>query len=403
GTIYYIGLTKEDTKELADTLAPDVYQGAVNRLLDVKKAEYIVGGYRTEAVLGYIDLVMDAQKLFLGTGCASDNLSALVAGDHDTYKYWFRSMPHPSSAQGTDIFTFLGYITHPGTGLMMQAFMQGLWNLTYPYERNITRLAMVYEPKQWAIDIAGALDPLTIQYGLNGLFGCHIESVTSTLLDPLADWTTQINNVMATQPQIVIPVLSDYLSNDFLAAIQAYTAGPKPFIAGIDVDCQEADKWTRSGGDVEGVVFTSSDAGLNVSYSNMTVPFCNAYYEQTHGDRPLYTATGAYDAMYLLKYALENTDSFNVTGLIAEMESWTTGNPLINATAASPYFAFTATHDPQAGLGYYQIMWGQWQADQQMWCIPAGQAFGNYPDSLAQKTIELPDELWGTPANPFPP
>ncbi len=66
---------------------------AMERLMTQDKVEYVVGGFRSEAVLAMQDIAMDYKKLFLGVGAAHPEICARVGKDYDRYKYWFRITP----------------------------------------------------------------------------------------------------------------------------------------------------------------------------------------------------------------------------------------------------------------------------------------------------------------------
>ncbi len=70
---------------------------AMERIITKDKVDFIVGGFRTEAVLPMQDIAMEYKKIFIGCGAAHPELCTRVAADYDTYKYWFRGTPFNSS------------------------------------------------------------------------------------------------------------------------------------------------------------------------------------------------------------------------------------------------------------------------------------------------------------------
>jgi branched-chain amino acid transport system substrate-binding protein len=82
-----IELIQRDTNELksvADAVT------AVERLITVDKVDFVMGGWRSEAVLAMQDVGMDYKKVMITEG-SDVALSKRVKEDYDRYKYWFRA------------------------------------------------------------------------------------------------------------------------------------------------------------------------------------------------------------------------------------------------------------------------------------------------------------------------
>src|SRR5258706_14102647 len=102
-----IEMIRADTNELQSvTDAPNAMERAITR----DKADFVIGGFRSEAVLAMQEVAMDNKKLFLGVGAADAKLGANVEKDYERYKYWFRVTPLNSPDLGKTIFTVLGTI-----------------------------------------------------------------------------------------------------------------------------------------------------------------------------------------------------------------------------------------------------------------------------------------------------
>jgi branched-chain amino acid transport system substrate-binding protein len=69
---------------------------AMERLMTRDKVDFVVGGFRSEAVLAMQDIAMDYKKIFIGCGAAHPELCTRVAKDYETYKYFFRGTPFNS-------------------------------------------------------------------------------------------------------------------------------------------------------------------------------------------------------------------------------------------------------------------------------------------------------------------
>ena len=92
-----IELVKADSNEFLNITDAT---NAMERLMTQNKVDFVVGGFRTEAVLAMQDIAMDSKKIFIGCGAATDELCPRVAKDYNKYKYWFRGTPFNSTYPG---------------------------------------------------------------------------------------------------------------------------------------------------------------------------------------------------------------------------------------------------------------------------------------------------------------
>src|SRR5512136_3319227 len=83
---------------------------AMERLITKDKVHFVVGGFRTEAVLAMQDIAMENKKIFIGCGAAHPELCNRVAKNYNTYKYWFRGSPFNSTFLVRTSFIHLGMV-----------------------------------------------------------------------------------------------------------------------------------------------------------------------------------------------------------------------------------------------------------------------------------------------------
>src|SRR5260221_10827627 len=88
-----IELIRGDTNEIQSV--PDA-TNAMERVITRDKADFVIGGFRSEAVLAMQEVAMDYKKIFLGAGAADAKLGENVEKNYDRYKYWFRLTPTKS-------------------------------------------------------------------------------------------------------------------------------------------------------------------------------------------------------------------------------------------------------------------------------------------------------------------
>src|SRR5690349_13511651 len=102
-----VEIVRVDTNEIQSVSdATNAMERAVTR----EKADFVIGGFRSEAVLAMQEVAMDYKKIFLGCGAADAKLGANVEKSYDRYKYWFRVTPLNSPGLGKTLFAVLGTI-----------------------------------------------------------------------------------------------------------------------------------------------------------------------------------------------------------------------------------------------------------------------------------------------------
>src|SRR5438874_7224385 len=102
-----VELIRADTNEIQSV--PDA-TNAIERVITRDKSDFLIGGFRSEAVLAMQEVAMDYKKIFLGAGAADAKLGENVEKNYDRYKYWFRVTPLNSPGLGKTLFAVLGSI-----------------------------------------------------------------------------------------------------------------------------------------------------------------------------------------------------------------------------------------------------------------------------------------------------
>ncbi|TXT53414.1 MAG: hypothetical protein BAJALOKI2v1_980010 [Promethearchaeota archaeon] len=368
GETYYIGLAKQDTDESNPQL--DVSKGvaAAEKILEVDGAEYIVGGFRTESLKAYLEVVMDAKKLFIGTGASTDSFCQNVLDNYDRYKYWFRIMPINSTVLGGEVFTFLGY---------MDAVLEGMTGKT------INKAAIIREDLDWTLPMDAALNAL-----LEPALGIELMTdIAYPITATATDFTTYWNQIDDTGAQIVIPIVS---AQGGIHMMKQYSAiQPGCVVIGIDVQSQLDSYWDDTAGGCE--FETIMQPLVRTNKTGISIEYWDAFQDKW-GDAPLYTASGAYDAVNLIAWAIEESQSFDQDTLVAKIEGVNAQNPLTDFSAMANKLAFTSSHDLLEGWPYGVTLFGQWQDGEKI-CVPTSGFI--YPDSIATGTYQLPDwEGW---------
>src|SRR4030043_825918 len=100
-----IELVKADSNEFIN---PTDATNAMERLMTLDKVDFVVGGFRTEAVLDMQDMAMDYKKIFIGVGAATKSICDRGGDNYNRYKYWFRGSPFNERYLVATSFAHLG-------------------------------------------------------------------------------------------------------------------------------------------------------------------------------------------------------------------------------------------------------------------------------------------------------
>jgi branched-chain amino acid transport system substrate-binding protein len=369
GTQYYLGLIAEDTKE-ADAVL-DVTKGvaAAQKILTVDQAEFLIGGFRTESLKSYIEVVMDKQKVFIHTGASTDYFQQLVLDTPSRYKYCFRVMPINSTSLGGQTITELAYL---------RGYLSAVLN------RSITKWGIIRENLDWTIPMANALKAYMKFYGWNTTPAIEI---AYPITAGSTDFATYMSQIQTSGAQVLIPIIS--AQGGIYMMTQYNATQPQCLIVGIDVPSQLDTFWTGTNGKCRYEVLMQPLVRTNKT--TLSIPFWD-HYLGNNSASPLYTGIGSYDAVYTLTWAIRNCSSFISDRVVTALEKVNKASPLLGV---SGYLAFTRSHDILAGYLagkiYGVTLWAQWHNDGTKVCITSGGLI--YPNSIVTGSLQLPP--WG--------
>ncbi len=384
GETYYIGLVSEDTDEENPFL--DVTKGvaAIQKIIDVDGAEFLVGGFRTEALKSYVEVAMDRHKIFMGTGAATDYFCENVRDYPNRYKTFFRCMPINSTELGNQLNKYIGYLTQ--VAMPTAAFTQLGWPM--PGEKgslNITQVGLIREDLDWTLPIIAGLNESL--YAALGITVVHEVAAPPTA--GLTDFQAYWSQMESKGAQVVLPLFS--AGGSALMMTEYGNSQPHCLVAGIDVGAQKGEHWanTGNGGCEYEVIFQP------IMDTNKTI-YTQAHYANYIGNfshEPVYTASGSYDAVYLIAYAIEDSQSFDYLDVATSLEGVDEGNPFIGAMG---HLAFNDNHDLVGGYPYGYTLFAQWQDNATKVCLPTAWFAGGahpldlYPPTLATGDLLLP-------------
>ncbi|OAI52881.1 hypothetical protein AYO46_04335 [Betaproteobacteria bacterium SCGC AG-212-J23] len=284
-----IELVKADTNEIQSV--PDA-TNAVERVITRDKVDFLIGGFRSEAVLAMQEVAMDYKKMFLGAGAADAKLGENVEKNYDRYKYWFRITP----TKAPDLFRTL------------MAVLGDIGNQVRTSTRTDTpKVAIIAEKAAWTEAIVKGLQATLPKMKMD-VVGTWQPSAVAT------DVTAELSAIERANADIVFTLLSGPVGISL--GRQMGERNMKAVAFGINVEGQKDEFWQASAGKANYV--STLDTYAEVESTPKTIPFVQAF-KKRYGKAPTYNAA-TYDAIMILKAAIEQTGGMDADKLVPAIE-----------------------------------------------------------------------------------
>jgi branched-chain amino acid transport system substrate-binding protein len=325
-----IELVKADSNEFLNVTDAT---NAMERLMTQDKVDFVVGGFRTEAVLPMQDIAMDYKKIFMGCGAATKSLCDRVAENYGRYKYWFRSTPFNDHYLVRTSFAHLG---------MAGAAIKN--ELKVP-----VKCAIVGEKATWVEGMIKAAEATIPKMGFE-LVGVWRPSAVAT------DVTAELSAIQKSGANLIFTIFSSSVGITF--ARQAGELKIPAAQVGINVEAQKDGFWEATKG-MGNYVFTMNTYIRGIEYNERTKPFVEVYFKR-FGEVPTYTADTYSAISYGLVPSIEAVGSLDADKIVAHMENreyLTSGGKVKYEKDAQGRH----THDLTWGPGYMTSLGGQWQ------------------------------------------
>ncbi|HYN12987.1 MAG TPA: ABC transporter substrate-binding protein [Burkholderiales bacterium] len=319
-----IELIRADTNEIQSV--PDA-TNAMERAITRDKADFLIGGFRSEAVLAMQEVAADYKKIFLGAGAAHPQLGTRVEQSYDRYKYWFRVTP-----------------LHVGDLVKASFAVLGVAAEQFRKERKIEtpKVAIIAEKAIWTEGIVKAAQANFPKMKLE-VVGLWQPSAVAT------DATAEIAAIQRAGTDIVFTVLSGPVG--IVVGRQMGEQNLSAIAVGINVEAQKDEFWQAAAGKANYVV--TLDTVSEVEMTPKTVSFYKAFRDRFK-KAPTYNSAGTYDALHLLKETIEKADSTDSDKLIPVLEKTV-------FTGVSGVIEFDKRHDLTFGPTRVTGIAIQWQ------------------------------------------
>lgn len=323
---------------------PKMGIAAVNKLTGEDHVDVLIGGYDSGVTLGELPHIARAKTVFLGIGSASPSIQQKVKDDYAHYKYIFRVNPISSAKQAEGV---LDYVRNKLKG-----------------ELGYKKIAILGENAKWVQDMVPALKKGSENAGLAVPVAEFFDVQT-------ADFSPIFSKVKDSGAQYLILIIS-HAASDVLVK-QWYDAKVPVPLGGIDVKSQDANFFDRVGG--KAISEVTTNFVLRAPLTDKTVPWWDGFVK-TYNRSPVYTASGAYDAVYIYAEAVKRAGGTGTDAVIKALEK-------TDYVGVRGRVVFDDSHDVKDGPGYVNELFVQWQQ--------GGKRVVVWPKELANgKMIEPP-------------
>ena len=303
---------------------PKVGIAAINKLTGEEHVDVLIGGYDSGVTLGELPHIARAKTIFLGIGSASPSIQQKVKDDYDRYKYIFRVNPINSAKQADGLIDYI------------KGKLKG--------ELGYSKIAILGENAKWVQDMVPMLKKGAIDAGLEVPIAEFFDVQT-------ADFSPIFTKVKESGSQYLLIMISHAASDVFVK--QWYDAKVPVPIGGIDVKGQDANFFKRVDGKAIGEV--SANLVLRAPLTDKTVGWWDGFVK-LYGRPPVYTAGGAYDAIYIYADALTRARTSDSEAVIKALET-------TDYIGVRGRVQFDALHEVKDGPGFVNELFVQWQQE----------------------------------------
>ncbi len=326
-----IKLVKADSNEFLNVTDAT---NAMELILTRDKVDFIVGGFRTEAVLAMQDIAMDYKKIFIGCGAAHPELCLRVAKDYKRYKYFFRGTPFNSRYLVKTCFIQMATV-----GAIMKKVL-GIPKV---------KVAIVAEKAMWVDPMIKAAQGFIPKMGME-VVGTWRPSAVAT------DVSAELSAIQRSEAHLIFTIFSSSVGIPF--AKQAGELRVPAVQVGINVEAQK-DGFYKATQGMGNYVMTLNTYCRGVEANVLTKPFVETYTKR-FGETPTYTADTYQAIVYNLAPAIEQAGTLDADKMIPIMET----REYLSPSGTVAYLKDAEgrhLHDLKWGPGYLTSLGVQWQ------------------------------------------
>ncbi len=291
GDAYGVELIEVDSDEIDN---PAEAGDKVRHAITVLGADFVIGGFRTEAVWDMLEAAVESEKImFIQSAATTALIEDTVVADYDTYKYIFRSGVPNDNFLVNNCIGMLAMV-----GSVIEAELEAA-------EAAVTkpRVAIFAEELSWA-DNPVAL----FQYVVVPALGWTHTYTARVPDDASAEVVaTHLAAIEEAETHIIFTIVSGPVGLTY--GTQMGVLGVPAISVGINVEAQDPGYWSNTNGG-GAYHITLGFLAPNIRQTDLTGPFITAFADHTGGEFPIYTAA-SYDTLYGLKQAIEAVGGYD--------------------------------------------------------------------------------------------
>ena len=303
-----------------DEYKPDGAVNAYKKLALSDKVVAVVGTASSGVAMAVVDQMVRYKVPFVSTGAATLQLSERVAQDYGKHKYWFRVM-HTTEEMSGALSDFAVRYLHK--------------------EKGLNRAGILAENAVWAKGLLPSLKQNLTEAG--------VKIVAEEAFDvDTKDFKPLLSKIMRADPQYIID-LSSHVDGAIYVKQWGELQGPPMF--GVNASGASTRFWKDTDG--HAVSHMNLIVGSQrVALTPKTIPWYDRYVAR-YKVSPDYTSGYTYDALFVLKQAIE--------------KGGTEPDKLVSALEAADHvgvvarWAFEKNHNGKFGPGYRAIGINQWR------------------------------------------
>jgi branched-chain amino acid transport system substrate-binding protein len=290
GLRHSIQVVKGDTNEI---LSVSDAVSSLEKMITIDKVNFLIGGFRTEAILAMQEVMAAHRIIFIGCGGGAHvSLNERVGTNYDKYKYWFRLSGINSMYHFPHVIGLVDVVKNA---------MRKELGIQTP------KVAILAEKALWVDPAVEACLKTLPKMGME-ISGIWRPSPVST------DLTAELTAIRAAGSQIMYVTVTGptgvVLSRQW-GELQIPVAS-----VGTSVESMGTRHWEATGGMCNYELI--SEAYGRVAMSEKTIPFFDKYLARFREYPTQSSAT--YDAIYLMKAAIERAATTETNAVLAELE-----------------------------------------------------------------------------------
>ncbi len=312
----------------------------------------VVGSYISEIALSLAPWSARLHTIYINTGAASPKITQLVHDDYDANKYIFQ--------------------------LKYNAIEMAQMVCSFVHDDLVGKLG--YQTAYVASENAAWTEPLDEEY-LKCLPSSGLKVVGHMRFSPdTNDFTPIFATIEKEHPDVLI---TGWAHVGLKPTVQWHEQQIPLLIAGVDAQASTTDFWEKTNGATEGIITQAE--GSPSPITPKTIPFVQAYEKMFH-ITPAYGGYTTYDAIYVLKEAIEKAKSTQTDALIKALEETRYTGVIGNIEFYDRNSPFTHGIKFGQGLGMGVLL--QWQKGQLVTLWPKEVATGSLivPSFVQQKS-----------------